>query len=626
MRSAVETKQSYPGKSPQEYRNDYAFAVVNEDGSATAWGDKSFGGDTGEIQLKLNSGVKEIFSSRGAFAALKNDGSVVTWGSENYGGDSSKVQGDLASGVIQIYSTSENSGSKVGSGAFAALKEDGSVVTWGGGGDMYGADSSGAKDRLSCGVVSVTTTDSAFAALKKDGSVVAWGDGCNGSESCSSLTTRDIEDEISSDVKKLVANDWVFAALKNDGSLVTWGNFDYGGHLSWWRSYGGVQGPLDEALASGVKDIYANSGSFAALKENGKLITWGDISDVDWTNMDKLESGVERVYSTNQSFLAIKDDGSPVFIGDDDASSYGIITEIESDLKGEVEHVFSNSNSFAALKNDGSVISWGSSFTSDTTAVEEQLLSGVINIASTYGAFAALKDDGSVVTWGSNDFGGDSSNVSEYLSSDVKSIHANQRAFAAIKNTGEIITWGADLFTGGKTGIVELGGKKAKTISNPFTTSYTSNEIASLRNQLKEINCGEQISDEIQAGNGNNSEQTSEEIQASNGNNSDYEIRKPKKYKNKFVDTITNFNLSTDSLEIDTDSFGIDSSVTFAAGRNKKKVKKILAKQDFDFLYDEKKGGLYFNENGADKGFGEGGIVAILKGAPELTAENLEFI
>ncbi|MBL6794446.1 MAG: hypothetical protein ISQ50_06330, partial [Synechococcus sp. BS307-5m-G36] len=77
---------------------------------------------------------------------------------------------------------------------------------------------------------------------------------------------------------------------------------------------------------------------------------------------------------------------------------------------------------------------------------------------------------------------------------------------------------------------------------------------------------------------------------------------------------------------IDTDSFGIDSSATFAAGANKKEVKKVLAKQDFDFLYDEKKGGLYFNENGAEKGFGDGGIIAILKGAPDLSADNLEFI
>ena len=106
----------------------------------------------------------------------------------------------------------------------------------------------------------------------------------------------------------------------------------------------------------------------------------------------------------------------------------------------------------------------------------------------------------------------------------------------------------------------------------------------------------------------------------------DEAIFSPTKFNKKSADKITNFNPSTDTLEIDTDSFGIDSSATFASGKNKKTVKKKLAKQDFDFLYDEKKGGLYFNENGADKGFGDGGIIAILKSAPDLTSDNLEFI
>ena len=103
-------------------------------------------------------------------------------------------------------------------------------------------------------------------------------------------------------------------------------------------------------------------------------------------------------------------------------------------------------------------------------------------------------------------------------------------------------------------------------------------------------------------------------------------VQMPGRFKRRLVDKITNFNPSADTLEIDSGSFGIDSSATFALGKNKKTVKKRLAKQDFDFLYDQKKGGLYFNENGADKGFGDGGIIAILKGAPDLTSGNLEFI
>ena len=100
----------------------------------------------------------------------------------------------------------------------------------------------------------------------------------------------------------------------------------------------------------------------------------------------------------------------------------------------------------------------------------------------------------------------------------------------------------------------------------------------------------------------------------------------PSYFHKKSADKITSFNPSTDTLEIDADSFGIDSSATFSTGKNKKVVMKNLVKQDVDFLYDQKKGGLYFNENGSDKGFGDGGIIAILKGAPDLTSDNLEFI
>ena len=64
----------------------------------------------------------------------------------------------------------------------------------------------------------------------------------------------------------------------------------------------------------------------------------------------------------------------------------------------------------------------------------------------------------------------------------------------------------------------------------------------------------------------------------------------------------------------------------FAIGSSKKEIKKNLATQDFDFIYEKNKDVLYFNENGSEKGFGDGGIIAILKGGPSLTVSNLEFL
>ena len=79
-----------------------------------------------------------------AFAALKTDGSVITWGDSIYGGDSTGITG-LSSGVTRIFSTAY---------VFAALKSDGSVITWGD--SSLGGDSTGITG-LSSGVVSLAS-------------------------------------------------------------------------------------------------------------------------------------------------------------------------------------------------------------------------------------------------------------------------------------------------------------------------------------------------------------------------------------------------------------------------------------------------------------------------------------
>ena len=78
-------------------------------------------------------GVKQIQAATAAFAAILEDGSVVTWGDRSFGGDSSSVQDQLRC-VQQIQATGM---------AFAAILEDGSVVTWGnavfgGGSGLFG--------------------------------------------------------------------------------------------------------------------------------------------------------------------------------------------------------------------------------------------------------------------------------------------------------------------------------------------------------------------------------------------------------------------------------------------------------------------------------------------------------
>ena len=100
-------------------------------------------------------------------------------------------------------------------------------------------------------------------------------------------------------------------------------------------------------------------------------------------------------------------------------------------------------------------------------------------------------------------------------------------------------------------------------------------------------------------------------------------------FSKKGADKIIGFDASDgDTIAVSQYAFPAlkGASVINFASTNKKKKLRQLSQQDYDFVYFEKKGRLYFDGNGSDKGWGdatEGGLVAIIKGRPELTVEDL---
>ena len=103
-------------------------------------------------------------------------------------------------------------------------------------------------------------------------------------------------------------------------------------------------------------------------------------------------------------------------------------------------------------------------------------------------------------------------------------------------------------------------------------------------------------------------------------------------FTKKAADKIIGFNASQgDTIVVKPNAFpalqGV-SEISFVSTRSKKEFKQ-LSKEDYDFVYFEKKGRLYFDGNGAEKNWGnssEGGLVAILRGNPELTAEDITLL
>jgi Ca2+-binding RTX toxin-like protein len=452
---SVPVAERYLGASASrgEYGNPTAFAALRGNGSVVTWGDPASGGDSRAVADRLSSGVVQVFSNAGAFAALKRDGSVVTWGDPIAGGEPvvytfnpkswryevlSSVSEHLTSDVTQIASSS---------GAFAALKSDGSVITWGV--ESSGGNSTGLS-ALSSGVIQVISTSSAFAALRSNGSIVTWG---NLAGSGTAYYTDEVIAKLAGGVIRIYANDSAFAALKSDGSVVIWGSSN--GDSLWPEELQGL-------LASGVSQIYASQGAFAALKSNGSVVAWGAPSQGSFTNV----SNVTSIVSTRLGFAALKSDGSVVAWGENGGGNGNEI--LAAELSSGVSQICSTYSDFAALRRDGSVFTWGADSAGDSSAVAAQLSSGVTRLFSTPYAFAALKNDGSVVTWGHAPWGGDSSIVAAQLTSGVTQIISNDFSFSALKSDGSVVTWG-DSARGGNSSAVASQLVDVVSFANPFS-------------------------------------------------------------------------------------------------------------------------------------------------------------
>ncbi|MDT9293069.1 MAG: hypothetical protein P5698_24560, partial [Limnospira sp. PMC 1295.21] len=405
-----------------EFAHTSAFVAQNVDGEMASWGNQTpylnvpghsfilpnatsfLGIDSAQWEFEgvaeqLRDGVESVASSGGAFAALKSDGSVITWGNPIYGGASHvvghyqefsdfvgravSVADELNAGVVAIYSNKY---------AFAALKDDGSVITWGD--EERGGKSAVIDDRFYWRY--------------------ARSDGADGDTS--------VAEELRDGVVAVYSTEAAFAALKVDGSVVTWGSQGF--------TISGVQDAGDssavaEDLHDGVTAIFSTRTAFAALKEDGSVVTWGrdafggDSSAVQ----DALQSGVVSVFSTDSAFAALKEDGSVITWGNPDRG--GDAVSAAAQIDSGVVTVVSNGLAFAALKDDGSVVTWGASASGgDSSAVADELTGGVLHIHATAGAFAAIKADGSVITWGSSGHGGDSSEAADFLAGGVTDLAA----------------------------------------------------------------------------------------------------------------------------------------------------------------------------------------------------------
>ena len=426
-----------------ETNNQLGLAGIKYDGSVVSWGDGNKLNQSFSKVAKLLDGsidVKQVYSSAGAFAALRADGSVVTWGDPMGGGDSSNVASAL-SGQIQTKKIFSNKADySLYSTAFAALREDGSVIVWG--------------NPESGGVLASVYTEEGKTKFKP-------------------LQNNLLNGDI--DVLDIVGNKGAFAALKADGSVVTWGDSMSGGDLSYYTdvTWEGVNYVSVAELLNGsvkVSQIFAVGETFAALREDGLFVVWGDakwLAERGGYVTEKEASNYANIIYGTKDFLikniVFAPDGYLLIGGQNQIISFSrqfnyFYDEYKNTVSSgkEIVDVFLGGYSYGVLHQDGTVFLRGS-FSGDVSGeggkpskdlMDAKVNLGITKVIVSDGAVAAICKDGSVVTWGDTRFGANQGQMASYLDGRVDVVKIiplgdADTGFCALREDGSVVIWGS---------------------------------------------------------------------------------------------------------------------------------------------------------------------------------------
>ncbi len=98
-----------------------------------------------------------------------------------------------------------------------------------------------------------------------------------------------------------------------------------------------------------------------------------------------------------------------------------------------------------------------------------------------------------------------------------------------------------------------------------------------------------------------------------------------KKKANYLKYDLSSFSRAANKIELISRSFDTETSIHFA--KNRKEAVKVHSKHDVDLIFDQKKGFLFWNPNGAGKGYGKkGGVIARLVNASEVETNDFLFL
>ncbi len=218
-------------------------------------------------------------------------------------------------------------------------------------------------------------------------------------------------------------------ALKDNGKIVAWGDNEFG------------QLNVPDGLAN-VIAIDAGVFHNLALKADGQVVAWG-INDLGQCDVPRGLNKVIAIAAGGGHSVALKEDGTVVAWGDNFLGQ----TDIPDGLNDVID-IAAGDDHALALKENGTVIGWGSrefgqSVISPTVRKKIELGGGAIQIGGGATHSLSLNKDGTVTNWGITIASDNLFPPEEIKSSgNVISIDTGNRHNLALMKNGTVAAWG----------------------------------------------------------------------------------------------------------------------------------------------------------------------------------------